>query len=207
MQLAVSFVKRNRAKMIKSIKIDNDYLEVVIKSVRRSRNIRILVYSNGKIVVTKPFYVSMKKALDFISERETWIKASLQKYNLSFPLKVEDRQLEEKNHFKKHAKEARKKISARLEEINSLYNFTYHRVSIRNQKTRWGSCSRDGNLNFNYRLILLKPEFLDYVITHELCHLQEFNHSPDFWRLVAKVCPDYKRIRKELKAENLLKGQ
>lgn len=192
--------------MIKSINIDNNYLEVVIKSVRRSRNIRILVYSNGKIVVTKPFYISMQKALDFLTERADWIKASLQKYNLSFPLKIEARELKEREHFKKHAKEARKIIISRLEEINRFYGFTYHRVSIRNQKTRWGSCSKDGNLNFNYRLIFLKPEFLDYVIAHELCHLKEFNHSINFWRLVAKVCPDFRKIKRELKAENIQKG-
>lgn len=192
--------------MIKSIKIDDNYLEVVIKSVRRSRNIRILVYSNGKVVLTKPFYTSIKKAVDFLTERADWIKSSLSKHNLTFPLEVEARELAEKEHFKKHAKEAKKIILSRLEEINRFYGFSYYRVSIRNQKTRWGSCSRDGNLNFNYRLIFLKPEFLDYVIAHELCHLKEFNHSLDFWQLVAKVCPDYKKIRRDLKAENLLKA-
>jgi len=73
-------------------------------------------------------------------------------------------------------------------------------VSIRNQKTRWGSCSRQKNLSFSYRLFLLPPRFCDYVIVHELCHLKEMNHSPKFWALVARTFPDYKKLRREMKA-------
>ena len=65
------------------------------------------------------------------------------------------------------------------------------RVTIREQKTRWGSCSRKGNLNFNWKLIRAPQEALDYVVVHELCHLYEFNHSPGFWRMVESVLPDY----------------
>ncbi len=75
----------------------------------------------------------------------------------------------------------------------------YNSLTIRNARTRWGSCSRLGNLNFNWKLIILPEPVIDYVIIHELCHLKELNHSPTFWKLVEKYCPDYYEHRKWLK--------
>ncbi|MDR3628564.1 MAG: M48 family metallopeptidase, partial [Ignavibacteriaceae bacterium] len=74
-----------------------------------------------------------------------------------------------------------------------------NKVTIRNQKTRWGSCSARGNLSFNFNLVRYRKEIIDYVIVHELCHLKEMNHSNKFWNLVEKICPDYKALRRELK--------
>jgi len=90
-------------------------------------------------------------------------------------------------------------VKDRIEYFNTFYNFKWNRIVIRNQKTRWGSCSRKGNLNFNYKIALLPPESADYIIVHELCHLGEFNHSQKFWDLVAKTIPDYLTIRKDLR--------
>ena len=77
----------------------------------------------------------------------------------------------------------------------------YRRVSIRCQKTLWGSCTAKGNLSFNCLLMLLPEEVIRYVIIHELCHLREMNHSQKFWAEVQKYCPDYRRLRKQLKTE------
>lgn len=101
--------------------------------------------------------------------------------------------------FLEHKEKAREIILERLKYFSALYNFSHGRVSIRNQKTRWGSCSRQGNLNFNYRLFHLSPELRDYVIVHELCHLQEFNHGVNFWNLVAKAVPKHRELRRVLK--------
>jgi len=90
-------------------------------------------------------------------------------------------------------------VRSRLLHFNEFYKFKINKVSIKNQKTRWGSCSKRGNLNFNYRVALLPPHLADYVIVHELCHLGEFNHSPNFWKLVAKTIPNYKAIKREFK--------
>ncbi|PID70224.1 hypothetical protein CSB37_02450 [bacterium DOLZORAL124_38_8] len=95
---------------------------------------------------------------------------------------------------------ARSIIVPRVEFWAQKMGVTYNRVAIRNQKTRWGSCSAKGNLNFNYRIAFLPTKMMDYVIVHELCHLKEMNHSSRFWALVAGVLPDYKRIHNEMKA-------
>ena len=78
---------------------------------------------------------------------------------------------------------------------NAQFGFSYGRIAIRDQKSRWGSCSRQGNLNFNWRLLLAPLAALDYIVIHELAHLKEGNHSPRFWALVAEKCPDYRQHR------------
>jgi hypothetical protein len=101
--------------------------------------------------------------------------------------------------FLKYKEEARRLVRGKLEAFNKIYGLRYGRIAIRNTKSRWGSCSTKGNLNFNYRIIFLPGALSDYLIIHELCHLKEFNHSKKFWNLVAVAAPDYKKLRKELK--------
>src|SRR3989338_11382557 len=90
-------------------------------------------------------------------------------------------------------------VKSRLAHYNAVYGFAIKRIAIKNTKSRWGSCSKKGNLNFNYRLALLPTDMADYVIVHELCHLGEFNHSPQFWELVARAIPEYKIIKAKFK--------
>ena len=101
--------------------------------------------------------------------------------------------------YLKNKEATRVLVLSRIEHFNQFYLQKIGRVSIRNQKTRWGSCSRKGNLNFNYRLSLVSPHLADYVIVHELCHLIEFSHSKTFWALVAKTIPDYAERRAQLR--------
>jgi predicted metal-dependent hydrolase len=90
-------------------------------------------------------------------------------------------------------------IVERVAELARRYGFEYQKVTIRDQNTRWGSCSGKRNLNFNRRLIMAPLAAIDYVIVHELCHLRELNHSRQFWALVAQYCPEYARWRKWFK--------
>ncbi len=101
--------------------------------------------------------------------------------------------------YLKHRESAREFIHARLAYWNSFYNFEYKDVRIKNTKSRWGSCSKQGNLNFNYKLVLLPERLADYVIVHELCHLAEFNHGQKFWKLIERAMPDWRERRTELK--------
>lgn len=94
---------------------------------------------------------------------------------------------------------ARVLITARTEHWSDALGIPYKRIAIRSQRTRWGSCSAKGNLNFNWRLAAAPAEVLDYVVIHELCHLKELNHSRDFWAHVRTACPDYKARRRWLR--------
>lgn len=175
-------------------------LACTIKSNCLSKNIRILVYADGRVLVTKPIKTSNKTAISFLQDKSAWIAACLKKFQeRSRPNTL----LGSRSHFLTHRQQAAIFIRERLDFFSRFYGLAPGRISIRNQNTRWGSCSRAGNLNFNYRLIFLEPAAADYVIVHELCHLKEFNHSPAFWRLVAGTVPNYRYWRRRLKKMDL----
>jgi predicted metal-dependent hydrolase len=90
-------------------------------------------------------------------------------------------------------------VENRISFFNKFYNFEINRIAIKNTSTRWGSCSSKANLNFNYKIIYLKPELVDYLIVHELCHLGELNHSKRFWTLVKQTIPNFVELNKELR--------
>ncbi|KKS16178.1 MAG: hypothetical protein UU72_C0026G0010 [candidate division WWE3 bacterium GW2011_GWB1_41_6] len=94
---------------------------------------------------------------------------------------------------------ARKLVKGKAERFSNICEVEYKRISIRNQKSKWGSCSSRGNLNFNYRIVFLPDHLADYLVVHELCHLKELNHSEKYWEHVRRILPDYKKHKKELK--------
>ncbi|QQG52914.1 MAG: M48 family metallopeptidase [Candidatus Falkowbacteria bacterium] len=180
----------------KKITLGGQEISYSLRSYKSSRHLRLAVSSNGAVTVTKPIFVTEKMAHDFLEAKGAWILAQLAK-NANNPQRLSPAQ--EIAEYQRYKIRAHNFVSDRLEYFNQFYGFKYGRVSVRRQKTRWGSCSRAGNLNFNYRLIFLEPAAADYIIVHELCHLGEFNHSPDFWRLVAQQIPDYRQLRKQVK--------
>lgn len=96
-------------------------------------------------------------------------------------------------------RKARRMVTRRVEYFADKMGISYGRIAMRNQKTRWGSCSNDGNLNFNCRLLFLPPDLVDYVVVHELAHRRHMNHSPQFWQEVERYLPDYRDRRERLK--------
>lgn len=162
-----------------------------IRSHRMSKNVRISIRPDGTVVVTKPSRVPVKFAEAFVESKKEWI---IEKLHTITPRVV---------HTKKEIEELKKKAlhiaEDKVQYFNRFYNFSYKNISIKNQKTRWGSCSKQGNLNFNYKIALLPEKLADYLVVHELCHLGQFNHSQKFWNLVGEVLPEYKKLRKELK--------
>lgn len=171
------------------------FMKFVIKKFRNSKSVRLIIKPGGQLVVTAPTRISQKTIERFIASKEQWIKEKIEQLKLVPVKNAKDT----RNKYLEHKEAARKLIKERLTYFNSFYKFSFKKISIRNQSTRWGSCSRKGNLNFNYKLVLLKPELADYIIVHELCHLKEFNHSKRFWDLVAKTIPGHKHLRKQLK--------
>lgn len=105
-----------------------------------------------------------------------------------------------RQNYLKHREAARELVHERLEHFNRHYGLSYGRVSIKDLRTKWGSCSSRRNLNFSYRILLLPPELQDYLVVHELCHLKEMNHGENFWKLVAETVPDPKLRNRELRA-------
>lgn len=89
-------------------------------------------------------------------------------------------------------------VTERVQYWSGVFGIAFGKIAIRKQKTRWGSCSSAGNLNFNYRLGFLPFELMDYVVVHELCHIKKYNHSKDFWNLVAEAYPNHSQLRKIL---------
>jgi predicted metal-dependent hydrolase len=103
------------------------------------------------------------------------------------------------SHYLQHKEGARRLVHERLAYFNQYYGFPLHKVAIRNQRTRWGSCSSKRNLNFNYRIAFLPSALCDYIIVHELCHVAQLNHSPQFWQLVAQTIPYWREARRALR--------
>ncbi|MDD5433102.1 MAG: M48 family metallopeptidase [Candidatus Pacebacteria bacterium] len=109
-----------------------------------------------------------------------------------------------KKDYLKYKDQAMALAQNRIEYFNKIYGLKYNKINIKNQKTRWGSCSKKGNLNFNYKIALLPERLADYIIVHELCHLKEFNHGQKFWNLVAKAVPEYSKLKRGLKITQVL---
>ena len=176
----------------RKIIINNQEITYELKPSRRACNLRLEIAASG-LIITKPWFISSSFMERFIIRQEAWILKNLAKHkNTEVLPKIA------KDDLVVLKKRAAKILIARLEFFNQVYDLKYKSISVRDQKTRWGSCSRQGALNFNYRLVLLPEELLDYVAVHELCHLKEMNHSSKFWNLVALAIPDYKARRKKL---------
>lgn len=161
----------------------------------RARRIRITINCDGEVTVTQPWGMADQRILDFVAEKSAWIRQKLEFFANWQPSVLSGGRVA----FRQNKTEALSVIKERLKHYNQFYNLSYNRIFIRNQKTRWGSCSGNRNLSFNYKLILLPERLRDYVIVHELCHLQEFNHSARFWSLVAQKFPDYKELRIQIR--------
>jgi len=180
----------------KQIELNKKKIEYALKISKRARRLRLAIYCDGSFVVTAPRNVSENIIEQVIIKKSQWIIGKLE-YFRKFP---GDRVvISSKKDYAEHKDRALALARERVGYFNKVYGFKFNKIAIKNQKTRWGSCSRKGNLNFNYKIALLPERLADYIIVHELCHLKEFNHSPNFWNLVAEVEPDYLEIRKQLK--------
>ncbi len=169
---------------------------VIQKSRRRSMCIHVA--ADRKIIVKVPLGTPTFLAEKFIREKKDWITKQLKKLEKQSELADSMGPLTEED-IRQIKKKARLLIPQRVDYYAKLAGISYKRIFIRLQKSRWGSCSADGNLNFNCLLVLMPPEILDSVVVHELCHRRHMNHSRAFYDEVLKIFPDYKRCNKWLK--------
>ena len=173
----------------------------VIYSSRRTMGLEVT--ADGRVKARVPNRTADAVVEKFVKERAGWIaekyllqKARQEKQKLARGT----RDYEQNPALEARYRElARAVIGQRVPYFAAKMGVTYGRISIRDQKTRWGSCSGRGNLNFNWKLVLMPPEVLDYVVVHELAHRKQMNHSPLFWAEVGRVLPDYESRRRWLK--------
>ncbi len=158
---------------------------------RKARSISISVKSPDRVRVAVPEGISLQAAEDFTLSKISWIKKNINKLSNQIDLK-QQLNLVDVNYAKLY-------LINRLRILANRHGFTYNKVSVRNQKTRWGSCSFNNNISLNIKLVCLPKHLADYVILHELIHTKIKNHSPSFWSFLNKYIPDAKKIDKALK--------
>jgi predicted metal-dependent hydrolase len=171
------------------------FLDISYTLIRSSRKtVALEIRPDGSILVRAPKGLSDRAIRDFVLSREGWISSRLRKFRDRPPLpRLTEAALAQLK------QQAREDLISRAAFWAPRVGVSFGNISIRAQKTRWGSCSAQGNLNFNCLLMLAPPQVRDYVVIHELCHRKHMNHAPAFWSEVAQVCPDYPRHRAWLK--------
>ena len=163
--------------------------------VRSSRKtISIVIKPTGEVEVRCPKKCSKRDVEAFLTSKEAWIQKHLDAIG-----ERPEVQLLSEAERKRLTEQAARILSEKVRFYTDKMGVTVNRITVRSQRTRWGSCSVKGNLNFNCLLMLCPEEVQDYVVVHELCHRKEMNHSAAFWAEVEKYCPDYKLHRKWLK--------
>lgn len=186
--------------MKKQIELEKTKVEYSLKQKRGIRRMRLTIHQNGAFVVSAPMAMSLWRIESFINQKARWIISKLQHFQ---KIRTQAHKLGIVGGYSDHKNKAQQIALNKVAQFNQIYNFPVNKIIIKNHKTLWGSCSKKGNLNFNYKIALLPERHIDYIIVHELCHLKEFNHSQNFWNLVEKTIPEHKIIRKELKTSGL----
>lgn len=180
----------------------NDIPDYRIIKTRR-KTIGLEISPDLQITVRAPYHLSDVRIREFVESKQTWILkhlAIMQDRQAHAPIPagvISDKEL---RHM---TEEARIIIPERVKYFAKIIGVTYGQITIRHQKTRWGSCSSLGNLNFNCMLMATSPELIDYVVVHELCHRKQMNHSPLFWKEVEEILPDYRNLRSRLREYRL----
>lgn len=169
----------------------------IIKSNRKT--IAIEVRQDLRVIVRAPKRASNREIMKFVEQKQDWIAKHLAYMQIRYE---ETRRAKEKqftdDDIRKMKDEAKRVIPDRVKYYAGIMGVTFGKITIKNQKTRWGSCSSKGNLDFNCLLMMTPDKVRDYVVIHVLCHLKQMNHSKMFWAEVEKVMPDYKVYRQWL---------
>ncbi len=183
--------------MKREMTLQGKTISYAVRVSARSRNLRMVIDPDDGLIVTIPNAWHERFIEPFLLQKSAWILKHLNRLEKQMEGKIVIQFPKEEYEYNKNT--VRKLVTERVEFFNTFYKFPYNKISIKNQTSLWGSCSRSGNLQFNYKLVYVPERTMDYVIVHEICHLKENNHGPQFWKLVEKMIPDYKTIRRSLR--------
>ncbi len=175
----------------------------ILKRRAWSRVLRFAVYADGRLVITAPMLLGKGVIEKMIEEKREWILEKMNVMRRGAPVGSLEAKPRSSRQVADDKRRALSLVNDRIAYFNLHYRLTWNRIAIRNQQSRWGSCSSKKNLNFHYKIALLPPHLADYLIVHELCHLAQMNHSKAFWDLVAQTVPDWRERRKAMKAEEI----
>ncbi|MBN1816310.1 MAG: M48 family metallopeptidase [Sedimentisphaerales bacterium] len=172
---------------------------VIFAPSRRAKRLSISIRPFRPVRVAFPPRISFRKATEYLQKHIVWVQK-----NLAYARQVEAEHVSTVNHQPKvPATVARQRLVLRLEELARQHGFLYNRVFVRNQKTRWGSCSAQNNISLNVNLVKLRPDLTDYVLLHELLHTRIKNHSKAFWAELDRYVGHARAMDKQLKQHRL----
>lgn len=162
----------------------------------RAKRVRILISRDRKVIVSMPSRFSRRVAEKFVTDKADWIHSVVAGLPAPNTMTARER--------RQQTKAARALVHQLVNDYSARYGFRVGNISIRHQRTRWGSCSIEGHLSFNARIVTLPESLQKYIVIHELAHTKEHNHSPRFWTLVGSMVPDYRILRATLRLQPLL---
>ena len=184
----------NEKQDLSYIMIEDKTIPVVLERKER-KTLSIGIQEDGSLMIKAPLYMKKETIERFLNQKRYWIYKQAKR--------MEDNRKNQIVYSREQERvlrqQARIKLTERTDYYKKILGVEYKRIRIADQKTRWGSCSSTGTISYNWHLDLLPDAILDYVVVHELCHLQHMNHSKDFWDLVECILPDYRSRRKLLK--------
>jgi len=188
--------------MKRQINLHNRVVNYSVRRSKRAKRMRLAVYCDGNFIVTVPQAFPSNSIDRYVIAKSQWV---ISKMDFFEELKKRQKLTLGNDGYELYKDKALKMVTERLTALNNKhYRLKFNKLTIKSQKTRWGSCSKKRNLNFNYKILFLPPKIRDYIMIHELCHLKEFNHSRKYWNFVARVLPDYLNIRNSLNRQGLL---
>ena len=181
------------------IKIKDQEIAYQTKKSRRVKRVGLRLNMDKSLTITYPYRLDPGNVELLIKKKLAWILRQMKKLD---GLTILD---QGKKEFLENKSAHLTTIKERIDHFSAHYGFRVGKVSIKNVRSYWGLCSRQGNINFNFKALFLPVNVLDYLIVHELCHLKQHNHSKKYWQEVERVLPDYKLLRKELRKYSYMK--
>lgn len=172
-------------------------VKYLIRESTRAKRLRVAVYSDGDVIVTKPINTPHAKVNLFLESKKLWI---INKQDQKKHPSIKELSEGSYEHFETHKDDARVLVHNKLSSWSKKLNLPYEYFIIKKHKSRWGSCSKNNVLSFNYKLLFLPEDLQDYIVVHELCHTKRKDHSKYFWALVSNSLPDYNKLRIKIRS-------